>query len=89
MSNMLKVPNIAFEKLDEGDERSEDGETAAASSPLLPLRENLRVLRFIAFPLYFADDVKLGVKRFFGAVIGAQERVLSIHAGFIFTPKVN
>ena len=75
MSNMLKVPNIAFEKLDDDDdERSEDGETASASSPLLPLRENLHVLRFIAFPLHFADDVKLGKKRFFGAVIAAQER---------------
>ena len=39
-----------------------------------PLRKNLRVLRFMAFPLYFMDDFHLGKKRFFGFVIAAQAR---------------
>ena len=37
-----------------------------------PLRKNLRVLRFMAFPLYFVDDFHFGKKRFFGFVIAAQ-----------------
>ena len=37
-----------------------------------PLRNNLKLLRFMAFPLYFTDDFHLGKKRFFGVVIAAQ-----------------
>ena len=72
---MLSVPpNVAFEKLEDDDEGIEEDEEeeASPSSPLQPLRKNLRVLRFVAFPLYFADDYRLGKKRFFGVVIAAQ-----------------
>ena len=66
------MSNVAFDKLEDDDEGIEEEEEEVASSPLQPLRKNLRVLRFMAFPLYFADDYRLGKKRFFGVVIAAQ-----------------